>query len=277
MQLDDEQFVEEEEHGEGWVVTFADMMALLMSFFVLLLSFSEQDEAKFKEVGGSLEHAFGVQREIPTYEKVKGTSIIARNYSPGKPSKSSLNELRQDTTNESKRNLNFDENKQSAEKSIDFKQKNEEEKAGRQFNVADSLAKRLSQQIEQGRLNISVESDGIRIRILEKGYFMSGQSKIEPSFKIVLDQISNVLEQVEGKIIISGHTDNVPISNGFFQSNWDLSASRAAAVVNYLINKNSFNPERFEINAFAETQPMASNETSDDRRKNRRVEILLKS
>src|SRR5580700_4401242 len=83
--------------GEGWVVTFADMMSLLMSFFVLLLSFSEQDAAKFKEVGGSLEKAFGVQNELRAYDIARGTSVIANDFGPGKPEQTIDNEIRQST------------------------------------------------------------------------------------------------------------------------------------------------------------------------------------
>ena len=91
----------------AWVMTFADLMSLLMCFFVLLLSFSEMDLLKFKQIAGSMKSAFGVQREIKTEEAPKGTSVIAREFSPGTPSPTLMNEIRQTTIEETKQTLEF--------------------------------------------------------------------------------------------------------------------------------------------------------------------------
>ena len=91
----------------AWMGTFADLMSLLMCFFVLLLSFSEIDLQKYKQVAGSMAFAFGVQREIKAEEIPKGTSIVAQEFSPGKPQPTPVNEVRQKTTEEFKQNLDF--------------------------------------------------------------------------------------------------------------------------------------------------------------------------
>jgi len=83
----------------AWMATFADLMSLLMCFFVLLLSFSEMDVLKFKQLAGSMREAFGVQTQIKVEDIPKGTSIIAQEFSPGRPEPTPLNEVRQMTIN----------------------------------------------------------------------------------------------------------------------------------------------------------------------------------
>jgi chemotaxis protein MotB len=94
-----------EEGVPPWVMTFADLMTLLMCFFVLLLAFSEMDIAKFKELAGSMQDAFGVQSEVEVRTMPKGTSLIAREFSPGKPEPTPLNEIRQFTIDSSENTL----------------------------------------------------------------------------------------------------------------------------------------------------------------------------
>ena len=89
----------------AWVVTFADLMTLLMCFFVLLLSFAEMDVLKFKQLAGSMREAFGVQNRIKVKDIPKGTSIIAQEFSPARPEPTPLNEVRQFTTQTAKMNL----------------------------------------------------------------------------------------------------------------------------------------------------------------------------
>ena len=91
----------------GWVMTFADLMSLLMCFFVLLLAFSELDVSKYKEMAGSMKNAFGVQREIKVREPPKGINIIAREFSPGRPEPTTMNVIRQMTTQDMRINIDL--------------------------------------------------------------------------------------------------------------------------------------------------------------------------
>ena len=104
----------------GWVVTFSDLMSLLLAFFVLLFSFSEMDRAKFKVIGGSMKEAFGVQNELKVTDPLKGLEIIAREFSPGRPDPTTLNEIRQETTSTYMRYLLARNNDDQA-KSVDMK------------------------------------------------------------------------------------------------------------------------------------------------------------
>ena len=98
---------QESKGAPAWVTTFADLMSLLMCFFVLLLSFSEMDLNKYKQVAGSMRNAFGVQREIKTMAMPKGTSVIAQEFSPGRPSPTPLNVIRQNSIDDTKQTLEF--------------------------------------------------------------------------------------------------------------------------------------------------------------------------
>ena len=89
----------------AWVMTFADLMTLLMCFFVLLLAFSEMDVAKFKQLSGSMKDDFGVQSEIVVKTIRKGTSVVAQEFSPGKPEPTALNQIRQFTIDSNRNTL----------------------------------------------------------------------------------------------------------------------------------------------------------------------------
>lgn len=266
-----------DEDGQGapaWVMTFADLMSLLMCFFVLLLSFSEMDVQKFKLIAGAMKNAFGVQSKLNVDSSPKGTSIIAQEFSPGKPVPTALKEMRQSTTDETKNNLDFTDSftKNSPEQVTEqfFK-----EASARLEEKTQDLTEVLENEINKGLLEVETKENEIMIRIREKGSFPSGSAKLQPSFLPVLKKIGEVLVSVEGKIIVAGHTDNVPISTSKYPSNWLLSAARSAAVVHYLTQSGFVKPDRIQIRAHAETQPIAPNDSELNRAKNRRVEIVV--
>ncbi len=258
-----------------WMATFADLMSLLMCFFVLLLSFSELDAAKFKELAGSLSKAFGVQRDVPANELPKGTSVVTSEFSPGKPDNATLLKImRQQTTDESKDNLDFsngekDINKKEVAKEIYFAA------VKRMEDEAKKITQILKEEIDAKKVEVEWTDREIIIRIRDRGSFMSGDDKINEEFSVLLKKISLALKAVEGKIIVSGHTDNRPINTSKFSSNWVLSAARAAAVVHHLETEENIKKDRMQIRAHGETKPIFTNYTEESRSKNRRVEISI--
>lgn len=239
-------------------MTFADLMSLLMCFFVLLLSFSEMDAAKYKEVAGSMKFAFGVQRQVKVSERVKGTSVIAKEYSPGRPTPTPIKIMRQQTTDETKN-------------SIEFTNK-EIQKAKQQ---ADALEEMFKKELGEGLLEIERHNNEVTIRIRERGSFPSGSATLAASFLPVLAKIGKALNETGGSLVVSGHTDNVPINTALYASNWVLSSARAATVVHHLTMRSKVASERMEIRAHADTQPVAANDSAAGRSKNRRVEITI--
>jgi flagellar motor protein MotB len=127
----------------------------------------------------------------------------------------------------------------------------------------------------EDKIKVDLNSEGLTISIQDTVIFNSGDAQILDKFDPVLMQISNMLRNLDNDIRISGHTDNVPIKNSKFNSNWDLSYERALNVMNFMIGKGKIGPNKFVIQACGEYKPKYDNSTEDGRAKNRRVEILI--
>ncbi|ODB82258.1 flagellar motor protein MotB [Candidatus Thiodiazotropha endoloripes] len=257
-----------------WLATFADLMSLLMCFFVLLLSFAEVDAQRFKKMAESMKDAFGVQREIPAVEIVKGTSVIMQEFSPGKPEPSPIEDIRQITSDleqefldrESKDATDVDEAKAAMQAELEREVQAQ----------AEELQEMLESEISDGLIDVETESTNIIIRIQEKGSFPSGRANLNPEFFEVISKITEVIATTPGKIIVAGHTDNIPISTKRFRSNWELSSARAVTVVHAMLSNASIEEERFLIQGYADSQPLVDNDTSENRAQNRRVELVIR-
>ncbi len=249
-----------------WIVTFADLMVLLMCFFVLMLSFSEMDPAKFKLMSGSLREAFGVQTEVTATDAPKGTSLDATEFSPGIPEETDLHEVRQHTVDSEANTLD-----------LGLAQRLRELKA--QEDAAAQRAAQLRalfrQEIDDGKLLIRQEGSNVVIQLLEKDSFPSGGAELEPGALATLAKIGTLINGMSGAITVAGHTDNVPIRpGGAYRSNWDLSAARAASVAHELLAAG-LDPARLMVTGHADTQPRVPNDSATNRALNRRVDITF--
>lgn len=268
--------------GAGWVMTFADLMSLLMCFFVLLLSFSEMDVLKFKRLAGSMSQAFGVQAQVRANDPPKGTSIIAQEFSPGTPRPTPLNEIWQKTTDESRNSLDVacqDMGSSNTGESGDAEQMVVVDKiqdlVGETEQEAIDLATALSKEIAAGVLEIETAGRRIILRIKEHGSFPSGTAELSANFKPVLKIIRQQLRDMDGRIIVEGHTDDDPINTPRFRSNWALSSARAVSVAHGLFEDPELDQERFTITGFADTKPLVSNTNAAGKARNRRVEVVI--
>lgn len=236
MSDDNDEKIEVIEGAPDWMVTFGDLMALLLCFFVLLLSFSETDRAKYKEVAGSLEKAFGIQRETPSFDSPKGQSLIAKDFDK---------ELRiihrQDEMITEQMDIEMDD----------------------MFNTK-----------LQG-LEIEVGNGKVTIRLLGETTFESGKAEIRPEMAPFLEKVGLVLKKTQGDVVIAGHTDNVPLRGGPYGNNLRLSLARSAAVAEFFIDRGLLAPDRVVTMGFGEYRPSHNNQTEAGREKNRRVEIVL--
>lgn len=249
-----------------WFVTFADLMVLLMCFFVLMLSFSEMDEAKFKLMSGSLTETFGVQSELTANQPPKGTSLEAREFGPGVPEPTDENAIRQHTVDSDLDTLDLGLELRLREL------KAQEEAAERQ---AQELRAVFRQEIDDGRLLIRQEGANVVIQLLEKDSFPSGSAALEPGARATLARIGLLVASMSGAITVSGHTDDVPVrAGGQYRSNWELSAGRAASVGHELL-ATGLDPARLMVSGHADTQPRATNATTAGRALNRRVDITF--
>ena len=263
-------------------MTFADLMSLLMCFFVLLLSFSEMDVLKFKRLAGSMKQAFGVQQKMRVDDPPKGTSIIAQEFSPGTPRPTPLNEIWQKTTDESRNSLDVacqDQGSSNTGESGDAQQMIIVDKVkdlvGETEEDAIDMATALSKEIAAGVLEVETAGRRIVIRIKEHGSFPSGSDQLSANFKPVLKIIKDQLREIEGRIIVEGHTDDDPINTSRFRSNWALSSARAVSVAHGLFADAELDQGRFTITGFAETKPLVSNSNAAGKARNRRVEVVV--
>jgi len=246
----------------SWVMTFADLMSLLMCFFVLLLSFSDMDVTKFNRLAGVLRNAYGIQRQIQANDIPMGTSAILQNYSPGKPEPNPLEIIQQKTT-EIEPNLRTESVQTVTEQEVQTQAD------------AEAIARILKEEIEEGKIQVESRRRNILIRVEEKGSFSPGSATLSEQFELVMDKIRQALAATPGKITIEGHTDDIPINTDRFRSNWDLSAARAASVAFELELDNLVEPARMKVIGYADTKPLVPNDTRESRAKNRRVEIVV--
>lgn len=218
-----------------WVVTFGDMMSLLLCFFVLMLSISEMDRQKYKQAVGSLGKAFAVGMEGPPMDTPKGMEIIARD---------------------------FDQEIVETRLSQDLGKEIDQMVSSDLVEYKDQIA-------------METTDSQVTVRLMGESTFDSGKDEIREKLKPLLVNLARVLEKESSDIIIAGHTDNMPIHSGPFKSNLRLSIARAAAVADFLLANASIDPKRISTMGFGEFRPIESNETARGREKNRRVEIIL--
>ncbi|MEE9239957.1 MAG: flagellar motor protein MotB [bacterium] len=206
---------------QEWLLTFGDMMALLLTFFVLLVGISNPDPGKFSQAIKSIQDALGA-------------SPVSRET------------------------LKLSE-KQS-EASFEF------------------LGNEVKKIIKEGNLQDVVEVDvnekGLVLNIAGGALFESGMAKVQKGIKPLLLEVALMVKKLPYKIIVEGHTDNVKVRGGRYPSNWELSAARAAAVVQVMIEEGGVDPTRFSAVGYAEFRPLYV-QTRENRAKNRRVEIIV--
>lgn len=234
-----------EEGAPAWMVTFGDLMSLLLCFFVLLLSFSEMDKTRYEKVMGSMSDAFGIQRKKKVMDTPMGIKIIARDFD-------------QQVFPIFKREEVI---ATQLEEEIDEELKNSSD---------------IDMQEIKDLIKVETGENTITIRMMGESAFDSGKAYVRPKIVTMLKKIADVLKKTEGDIIIAGHTDNVPTSRrNLYKSNLALSMARAASVAEILLNQAHIKPERIATMGFGEYRPSESNDNSEGRKRNRRVEIIL--
>ncbi len=231
--------VEEEEESSGdWIVTFSDLMSLLLTFFILLFSFSTVEQNKFKQLLESIKDALGVQ-QVPEAGTREG-----------------LEAIHLDTL---KKEVAVDELGAMVQREMKEIQSKVEE-----YILKNKL---------QGLVNVQVGDRGAVITISDVVIFPQGEAEFNPDAYPILEKMVDLLKQFPYKVRVEGHTDNVPIHTEKYPSNWELSTARAARIVRYFISRG-IPPERLSAMGFAHYRPIADNNTPEGRAQNRRVEIV---
>jgi chemotaxis protein MotB len=229
----------EHENAERWLLTYADLITLMMVFFVVLYSMSSADTTKFKKMSASLTQAFNV-------DVMQGQAAVS--IGNGEPAVSAAND-----------SLISDA---------------QVPQVARLQNQIEAVLDGAAQTPE---VSVSVDREGIVIRLSGSYLFDSGRAELKPNSRAVLDTIAAELKLLSNEIRVDGHTDSTPIESTRYPTNWELSTARALAVTRYLTEHDSVQSTRLMAAGFGEFRPLYVNDTREHRALNRRVEIHLLS
>jgi chemotaxis protein MotB len=249
---------EESSGAPEWMTTYSDMVTLLLTFFIMLFAMSTVDKARFTDVARSLSNSL---LNLSTGESIldsSGKSIITVDFV--NPSDKNLPQQNEKYI-ESAEEMVIDAQRQIYEMEMDIAKEEI-----RQAAVAQGIG---------DKVEIIEEKDFIIVRLESELFFDSGRADIRPEGYPVLDQLAEVLRNIDNEILVSGHTDNVPINTPLFKSNWELSTARATTVVRYFTETLGLDPVKFTATGNGEHRPLADNSTAEGRQRNRRIEIMI--
>lgn len=223
--------------SSSWLDTYADTITLLMTFFVLLYASSSADSEKFQAMAQAFQSVMTGKgtKHIMDYSLEGGEVPIVG-----------------ETT--SSVNIPPPVTKEDAEESM------------QNFIEDNGL---------EGKVEVVEDSRGYIFELKEKILFETGKSELKEESLPILNLLTEYVKKIPNDIIIEGHTDNVPISNYKYKDNWQLSAARAYTVMSYFLNKQQLEANRFSAMFYGEQKPVVSNDTPENRAKNRRVNILI--
>lgn len=254
-----------------WMVTFADLMSLILCFFVLLISFSELDTDRYRGAAGSVREALGRPASVaipPEANALDHFALQAEKPALVEPDPTS-------PTAEPNVIAPAQEAKVVPNVPDDLREhlKYLSPVSRRTQQAVETLVTAIHDAIGKGWVDVLVNDDGVLVRINEQGSFPSGTAELQSSFLPVIAEMTKAFNQIEGRIVVDGHTDDRPIQSLQYPSNWVLSAARAASVVHHLTAAGLRDPGRVEIRAHADTAPAVPNDSPENRNRNRRVEI----
>ena len=231
----------EHENHDRWLISFADFVILLLAFFVVMYAISSVNESKYRVLASSLGDAFG---RSPSSEAPV----------PQLPTMTLPPEVKQRT----------------------LKQQQAVEEQAHMTEVASNLLDVMAPLAKEGKVRVTQSRRGVSIEINANVLFAPGHAELEPQSLTVLRAVAEHLRREPFNLEITGHTDNVPISNSIYASNWELSAVRASSVVR-LLAENGIAPVRLFAIGREASLPIAPNDTAEGRARNRRVELMILS
>ena len=226
---------EEPEGSERWLLTYADLITLLLGLFVILYSMSKIDQGRFNEVAIALSQTFGGKTIL------SGNGITPMQEPPLQNSTDNNDEVSSDSE---------------------------------QNEVSQNINKALEKYVQSSKVSITESSEGLTIHLMETLLFETGSDTLKPEAQNVLNKLSDLIRVLPNKIRVEGHTDNVPINTYQFPSNWHLSIARSLNTAYYMIQKG-VNPQKISILGYSEYKPINPNDTAENRSKNRRVDIVI--
>ncbi|WP_144550455.1 flagellar motor protein MotB [Peribacillus simplex] len=233
-----------EEHiDESWLVPYADILTLLLALFIVLFASSSVDSVRFQQLSNVFNQVF-----------TSGTGFM-------------------DFPSDSPSNEPTSPEQRTGAEDLEKLGKNEQEDL---MEVQERVNAYIQKNDLTDKLGTNLTDEGMLISIRENVLFESGVAEVRRENRKIAKEISDLLVMdLPRNIIVSGHTDNIPIKNYQYESNWDLSVMRSVNFMKLLLENKELDPEMFSARGHGEFKPVASNETKKGRAKNRRVEILI--
>ena len=232
---------------DRWLVSYADFITLLFGFFVVLYAFAKADQKKQMQVSQAINTALSSMGVLSLAAQYPSTSPAAGAEQAIQPTNAVMNE---DLLAAARINHDLD-------------------------RLRRELAQTLSSQVAKHTISLEMGPDGLVISLREAGFFDSGSAVPKPEALPTLRQIAARLGATPYDLRIEGHTDNVPIHNAEFDSNWELSSARATRIARLFLDMKAIPPERLSAAGYAEFHPVASNATPEGRALNRRVDLVV--
>lgn len=237
------------ENHERWLISYADFITLLFAFFVVMFASSQADKGRAQQVSESVKKALDEGKVVHVLAALLGGAADdvgkgnAMMRGPGGAHKT-----------------------------------REEKKEPQVAELVPSLkvlSEELKKEIEAGDIQINMEPRGLVVSFKQAALFPSGEDAVSPKAYAGLEKVAAAVEKLPNPIRLEGHTDAVPIRTARFRSNWELSAARSIAVMELLVTRCGLARERLSIAGYADTAPVASNDTEEGRARNRRVDIVI--
>lgn len=225
---------------ERWLLTYSDLITLLMIFFVVMYSLSSLNAKKFQAMAISLSRAMGGGQSVMDEP---GASLA-----PGIPAGSLIQEM--ETVRET-------EDVSDLEK------------------IREELQRFIDQNGLNGKVTVNMEERGVVLSYQDVALFPLGSAELTPGAKELISKTGQILKKVPNYLRVEGHTDDLPINTSRFPSNWELSVARSTRVVQELIHELNFSPERLSATGYGEFRPKVPNDSANDRQQNRRVDIVI--
>jgi len=250
--------VAEHVNHERWLVSYADFITLLFAFFVVLFSSSQVDKRKVGKIALAIQDAFQQMGIFQTANSrvpmVTADPLPAENIQLIENGKGTAGRGKLASPLEKMMGFPLSPNMGTLQK---------------------QLSGALAPEILRHEVVLKANREGLVISLQEIGFFDSGSAELRPASEAAVQRIAQVLGAQNNNVRIEGHTDNVPIHNAHFASNWELSTARATEMIRLFITHYNFPATRLSAAGYAEYHPVASNGTIDGRGQNRRVDIVV--
>lgn len=255
---------------DRWMITYADLITLLLIFFVIMYGMSRLDVEKYEQVTQSLQHTFSSGNSIMSGGSgiLDGSQGLNSGKDPSAPDAGSAGSADKAGQNDSD---DSDDSKPLSERELAFRKQEEE--------LQDLMA-RIEDYVKdnqlQDQIHVSDLPKGISITLSDRFLFDTGKADLKEGSAKTMAKLASLFKQLDTVISIEGHTDNQPIVRASkFKDNWELSGARALSVLRFFLDKEKLDPQHFQYAGYADTRPAADNANADGRQKNRRVEITV--